>query len=57
MPGEHRGDSMGVPGTGRPSVPEGITMMRFRRDRVVERWTSADFLGLMVQLGAVPAPA
>ncbi len=55
--GEHRGEFMGVPATGRPYVLEGITIMRFRGDQVVERWTSADFLGLMVQLGAVPAPA
>ena len=55
--GEHRGDFMGVPATGRPYVLEGITIMRFRGDQVAERWTTADFLGLMVQLGAVPAPA
>jgi hypothetical protein len=55
--GEHRGDFMGVPATGRPNVLEGITIMRFRGDQVAERWTTADFLGLMVQLGAVPAPA
>ena len=55
--GEHRGDFMGVPATGRPYVLEGITIMRFRGDQVVERWTTSDFLGLMVQLGAVPAPA
>jgi ketosteroid isomerase-like protein len=55
--GEHRGDFMSVPATGRPFVLEGITIMRFRADRVVERWTTSDFLGLMVQLGAVQAPA
>ena len=55
--GEHRGDFMGVAATGRPYVLEGMTIMRFRGDQVVERWTTADFLGLMVQLGAVPAPA
>ena len=54
--GEHRGDFMGVAATGRPYVLEGITIMRFGGDEVVERWTTADFLGLMVQLGAVPAP-
>jgi len=57
LSGEHRGDFMGVPATGRPYVLTGITIMRFRGDQVVERWTSADFLGLMVQLGAVPARA
>jgi ketosteroid isomerase-like protein len=55
--GEHRGDFMGVPATGRPYRLEGITIMRFRGDQVVERWTTADFLGVMVQLGVVPAPA
>jgi predicted ester cyclase len=55
--GEHRGDFMGVAATGRPYVLQGMTFLRFRGDQVVERWTSADFLGLMVQLGAVPAPA
>jgi hypothetical protein len=25
--------------------------------RTVERWSSADFLGLLVQIGAMPAPA
>lgn len=55
--GEHRGDFMGVPASGKPYVLQGITIMRFRDERVVERWTTADFLGLMVQLGVVPAPA
>ena len=55
--GEHRGDFLGVPATGRPYVLEGITIMRFRGAEVVERWTAADYLGLMVQLGAMPAPA
>jgi predicted ester cyclase len=54
--GEYRGDFMGVPATGRACVLQGIAIMRFRGEHVVERWTAADFLGLMVQLGAVPAP-
>lgn len=56
MSGTHQGDFMGVPATGRSYSLPGITILRFRGDRVVERWTSADFLGLMVQLGAIPAP-
>jgi hypothetical protein len=54
--GEHRGDLMRVPATGRPFVLEGITIMRFDGDQVAERWTTADFPGLMGQLGAIPAP-
>ena len=57
MTGEHRGDFLGVPATGRPYQLPGITIMRFRGEQVVERWSSADFLGLLVQIGAVPAPA
>ncbi len=56
MSGEHRGNFMGVPATGRPYSLPGITIMRFDGDHVVERWSSADFLGLMVQIGAIPAP-
>jgi hypothetical protein len=37
-------------------VLPGITMMRFSGDRVVERWSSADFLGLMIQLGGLTPP-
>jgi predicted ester cyclase len=57
MSGVHRVAFMGVPATGRAIVLPGITMLRFRGDRVVERWSSADMLGLLVQLGALPPPA
>ncbi len=57
LSGEHRGTFLGVTATGRPYVLDGVTIMRFRGEQVVERWTTADFLGLLVQLGAVPAPA
>jgi predicted ester cyclase len=55
--GKHVGAFMGVPATGRPIVLPGLTMMRFSGLRVVERWSSADFLGLMIQIGAIPPPA
>ena len=57
MSGTHQGDFMGVSATGRPYSLPGITILRFRGDRVVERWSVADLLGLLVQLGAIPAPA
>ena len=47
---------MGVPATGHEIVLPGITILRFGGDRVIERWSQADMLGLLVQLGAVPAP-
>jgi predicted ester cyclase len=57
MKGQHNGSFMGRPATGRTVVLPGITMMRFFGERVVERWSSADFLGLMVQIDAIPAPS
>lgn len=56
LSGEHRGEFMGIPPTGRAIVLTGQTVLRFRDARIVERWTTADLLDLMVQLGVVPAP-
>ncbi len=57
MSGVQGGDFMGTPASGKPYALAGITIMRFDNDRVVERWSSADFLGMMVQLGAIPPPS
>ena len=35
----------------------GITILHFRGGRVIERFSQADMLGLLIQVGAVPAPA
>ena len=52
----HRGEFMGVPPTGKQVLLKGITIMRFEGDEVAERWNEADFLGLVQQLGIIPAP-
>jgi predicted ester cyclase len=57
MSGVHSGVFQGLAATGRPYSMHGITIMRFAGDRVVERWSCADMLGLLVQLGAVTPPA
>jgi predicted ester cyclase len=54
MTGVQSGEFMGVPPSGRSFALEGITIMRFDGDRVVERWSTADFLGMLMQIGAVP---
>jgi len=56
MTGRHEGTFNSIPATGVEIVLDGITILRFAGDRCVERWSCADMLGLMVQLGAVPAP-
>jgi len=57
MTGTHMSEFMGVPSTGRTIALPGITILRFEGDTVIERWSSADMLGLLIQLGAVPAPS
>ena len=57
MTGRHVGEFLGVPGTGTDVAMPGITILHFAGDRVVERWSQADMLGYLVQVGAVPAPA
>jgi predicted ester cyclase len=56
MSGVHQGPFMGVPATGKPYVLPGITIMRFDGPTVLERWSSADMLSVLIQIGAVPPP-
>lgn len=56
MTGRHVDEYMGVPATDVEIALPGITILHFEGDRVVERFSQADMLGLLVQLGAVPAP-
>jgi predicted ester cyclase len=54
--GTHRGEFMGVAPSGH-QVTFGVqNIYRFRDGKVVARWSNADLLGLMVQIGAIPAP-
>jgi hypothetical protein len=46
-----------VPATGTPIALPGITILHFHDGRCVERFSQADMLGLLIQIGAVPAPA
>jgi predicted ester cyclase len=54
--GTHRGEFMGVAPSGN-QVTFGVqNIYRFRDSKVVERWSNPDLFGLMVQIGAIPAP-
>lgn len=53
--GTHRGQFQGIPPTGRPITVTGVTIMRLEDGHIVERWSEADFLGLLRQIGAMPA--
>jgi hypothetical protein len=56
MSGRHSGPFMGFPATGREFRMHGVTIMQFAAGKVVERWSSADMLSVLVQIGAVALP-
>ncbi len=51
--GTHRGPFMGVGASGKRIEFSGITILEFRGGRCVERWSQADFLTVLVQIGAI----
>jgi steroid delta-isomerase-like uncharacterized protein len=51
--GTHLGEFQGLPPTGRQFVLPGITILRFEDGQCAERWSQADMLGLLQQLGAL----
>jgi steroid delta-isomerase-like uncharacterized protein len=53
--GTHKGAFMGIPATGKSVEVKFIDMWRFENAKAVENWVSMDMLGLMQQLGVVPA--
>ena len=54
--GTHQGPLMGIPPTGSAVTISAITILRFAGGKCIERWTQADNLSLMQQLGILPAP-
>lgn len=52
--GTHRGELMGVPGTGKTLTLRGVNIFRIKDGRIVERWGRLDQLGVLQQLGLVP---
>ena len=56
--GTHRGEFMGMPPTGKSIDVQLIDIIRFGEDGLAhEHWGVLDALGMMQQLGAIPAPA
>lgn len=55
--GTHQGELMGIPPTGKQVTVSGITISRVKNGKVVEEWSNWDTLGMLQQLGVVPAMA
>jgi len=53
--GTHKGDLFGIAPTGKQTTVTGITIDHWTDGKVAESWTNWDTLGLLQQLGAVPA--
>ena len=54
--GTHQGEFFGVAPTEERITMSGIMIDRFEDGRMAEEWPEYDLLGVMRQLGAVPAP-
>lgn len=55
--GTNDGEFMGMPPTGKKVSFDVIDILRLRDGQFVDHWNVVDAMGLMQQLGAVPAPA
>jgi predicted ester cyclase len=56
MEGTHTGDFMGVPASGKRFSVEGTAFLRIVGGKVAQLWGFLDQLGLMQQIGGLPAP-
>lgn len=54
--GTHEGEFMGLDATGESAEMGAIVIYQVEDGRIAEEWHVAGLLGLMQQLGAVPAP-
>lgn len=54
--GRHEGELMGIPATGKQVTVTGIDITRYSGGKIVEHWGEFDQMGMMQQLGVVPAP-
>jgi steroid delta-isomerase-like uncharacterized protein len=53
--GTHTGEAMRIPATGNQVTITGITIHRFADGKIQEGWWNWDTLGMMQQIGAIPA--
>lgn len=54
--GTQMGPFRGFPATGRSAIWTGMDIIRLAGDKMVERWSERDFLGMLQQVGAIPKP-
>lgn len=55
--GRQTGEFLGIPPTGKPVSIQHLHLYRVENGQVVEHWGGRDDLSLLIQLGAIAAPA
>ncbi len=53
--GTHSADFQGIPATGKQVSMQVIDILRIENGKIVERWGLSDQMGMMQQLGVMPA--
>ena len=53
--GTHRAELMGIAPTGKQVAISGVNIFRIAGGKIVEHWVNYDAMGLMQQIGAIPA--
>jgi len=56
MRGTHQGSLFGMPATGKQVEVGVMDILRIENGKIVERWGQVDNMGMMQQLGVMPAP-
>jgi len=54
--GTHKGEFMGIPASGKQIRVTGMSIFRIANGKIVEHWGENDAMGLLIQLGVLPAP-
>src|SRR5262245_6134074 len=52
----HQGEMMGIPANGKTVAFQSVNTFHIADGKVVGHWAVADLLGMMQQIGAIPAP-
>jgi steroid delta-isomerase-like uncharacterized protein len=55
--GTHMGELMGIAPTGKFMTVTGMDIGRIGKGRITEEWSNYDALGMLQQIGAIPAPS
>ena len=54
--GTQKAEYLGIPSTGKSVTMTGISIHRIDGGKIVETWDQVDMLGMMQQMGVIPAP-